>query len=77
MGGVAEVLWAMTTSDRSPALPALDVLVGEWNVRPTPPPEWGVTDPDSMTCSVTTFDWALGGAYLMARSHPPTRSRTA
>ena len=60
----------MTTTDRSPALAALDVLVGEWNIRPTPPPEWGVTDPGSMSGSVT-FDWALGGAYLMAHSHAP------
>jgi hypothetical protein len=60
----------MTTTDRSPALAALDVLVGEWTVRPTPPPEWGITDPNSMTGSVT-FEWALGGAYLVTRSHAP------
>jgi hypothetical protein len=60
----------MATTDRSPALAALDVLVGEWTVRPTPPPEWGVTDPDSIAGSVT-FEWALGGAYLVARSHAP------
>lgn len=60
----------MPLSDRSPALAALDVLVGEWTVRPTPPPEWGVTDPDSLT-GLVVFEWALGGAYLVARSHAP------
>jgi len=60
----------MTTTDRSPALAALDVLVGEWTVRPTPPPEWGVTDPDAMT-GVVTFAWELDGAYLVGRSQAP------
>ena len=60
----------MSTADRSPALAALDVLVGAWTVRPTPPPEWGVTDPDSLQGSVM-FEWALGGAYLVAHSHAP------
>ncbi|GAA4543082.1 hypothetical protein [Pseudonocardia xishanensis] len=60
----------MTTDDRSPALAALDVLVGEWTVRPTAPPAWGVGDPDSLQGTVT-FEWALGGAYLLARSNAP------
>jgi hypothetical protein len=60
----------MTTTDRSPALAALDVLVGGWTVRPEAPPEWGVTDPDAMIGSVT-FEWALGGAYLVGHSHAP------
>ena len=60
----------MTTTDRNPDLAALDVLVGTWTVRPTPPPEWGITDPNSIAGSVT-FDWALGGAYLVARSQAP------
>ncbi|WP_214401834.1 hypothetical protein [Pseudonocardia lacus] len=60
----------MTTTDRSPALAALDVLVGSWTVRPVPPPEWGVVDPDAMAGGVT-FEWALGGAYLVGRSHAP------
>jgi hypothetical protein len=60
----------MTTPDRSPALAALDVLVGEWEVRPTPPPEWGVTDASALVGGVTV-EWALGGAYLVAHSHAP------
>lgn len=60
----------MSTPDRSPALAALDVLVGEWTVRPTPPPEWGVTDLDSLAGTVV-FEWALGGAHLVAHSHTP------
>lgn len=60
----------MSTPDRRPALVALDVLVGEWTVRPTPPPEWGVTDTSTLVGGVT-FEWALGGAYLVAHSHAP------
>lgn len=60
----------MSTPDRRPALVALDVLVGEWTVRPTPPPEWGVTDTSTLVGGVT-FEWALGGAYLVGHSHAP------
>jgi hypothetical protein len=51
-------------------LAALEVFVGEWTVRPTPPPEWGATDPDTLVGRVT-YEWALGGAYLVAHSHAP------
>lgn len=60
----------MTIADRSPALAALDVLVGEWEVRPTAPPEWGVADPDSLT-GRAAVEWALDGAYLVVRSLAP------
>jgi hypothetical protein len=61
-------LTTMSPADRSPALAALDVLVGGWTVRPTPPPSWGVTGPLEGTA---TFEWALGGAYLLWTSHAP------
>jgi hypothetical protein len=55
-------------ADRSPELAALDVLVGEWTIRVDPPEEWGVTDLPDARC---TFEWALGGAYLVQRSQAP------
>jgi len=60
----------MTTNDRNPALAALDVLVGEWTIRPTAPAEWGVPDPDSREGTVR-IEWALGGAYLLVSSQAP------
>jgi hypothetical protein len=58
----------MSLDDRSPALAALDALVGTWTVHPTPPPAWGVTEPLAGTA---TFEWALGGAYLQWTSLAP------
>jgi hypothetical protein len=58
------------TTERSPRLAALDAFLGEWTVRPTPPAEWGVEDPDTLTGRVT-FEWALDGAYLVQRSQAP------
>ena len=59
----------MSTPDRSPALAALDVLVGEWTVRPAPPPEWGVTDLDSLTGGVEAVARAGSGVQLNATLH--------
>jgi hypothetical protein len=53
---------AKQESERSAALAALDVFVGEWAVA--------VQFPDSPVGRVT-FEWALNGQYLLQRSGAP------
>ena len=52
----------MSDTDRPLALGLLDVLVGEWAQQVT-----GHGDPTG----TITFEWALGGAYLLQRSTLP------
>jgi hypothetical protein len=52
----------VSDADRPPALGLLDVLVGEWTQQVT-----GHGDPTG----TATFEWTLGGAYLVQRSVLP------
>ena len=52
----------MTDDDRPPALGLLDAMVGDWTQEVT-----GHGDP----AGSVSFEWALGGAYLLQRSALP------
>jgi hypothetical protein len=58
---------AMEEDERSDRLERLDVLVGQWRIEV---PAWPLP-PELADAARTSFEWTLGGAFLLQRSSVP------
>jgi hypothetical protein len=58
---------AMEEDERSDRLERLDALVGQWRIEV---PAWPLP-PELADAARTSFEWTLGGAFLLQRSSVP------